>query len=256
MDGEVAPDEPALTPQGAWTRNTFFVVLDQVISSMRNRFGKNETLLSAYHLFSTQNFKSITDSCNSTDEIRGEPLPFCNRYAINVTRCGMELINFARVYETFWGHVGKEIEQDESTDVDFGLETHDEINDDFEDAGDVSAGQSNIGYGMLSVPKRSSILDVLKLLLDTKFHLIDAYPELSKVYSIAVAIPVTSATAERSFSALKRIKSRLRSTMAQDRLEGLLLLSLERKICISPEKTMLIDSFARTSSELCKALLG
>ena len=44
MGGEVAPDEPALTPQGVWTRNTFFVVLDQVISSMRNRFGKNETL--------------------------------------------------------------------------------------------------------------------------------------------------------------------------------------------------------------------
>ena len=110
MDGEVAPDEPALTPQGEWTRNTFFVVLDQVISSMRNRFGKNEALLSAYHLFSPQNFKSITDSCNSADEIREELLPFCNRYAIDATRCGMELINFARVYETFLSHVGKEIE--------------------------------------------------------------------------------------------------------------------------------------------------
>ena len=98
--------------------------------------------------------------------------------------------------------------------------------------------------------------DVLKLLLGTKFHFIDAYPELAKVYSILVAIPVTSATAERSFSALKRIKSRLRSTTAQDRLEGLLLMSLERKICLSLDKTMLIDSFVKTSSELCKALLG
>ena len=194
----------------------------------------------------------------SADEIREELLPFWNRYAIDVTRCGMELINFARVYETFLSHVGKEIEQDESTDVEFGLENgdDDEINDDLEDAGDVSAGQSNIGYGMLSVPKRSSFLDVLKLLLDTKFHLIDAYPELAKVYSILVAIPVTSATAERSFSTLKRIKYRLRSTMAQDRLEGLLLMSFERKICMSLDKTMLIDSFAKTSSELCKALLG
>ena len=76
------------------------------------------------------------------------------------------------------------------------------------------------------------------------------------MYSILVAIPVTSATAERSFSALKRIKSRLRSTMAQDRLEGLLLISLERKICMSLDKTMLIDSFVKTSSELCKVLLG
>ena len=182
IDGDVAPDKPALTPQGAWTRNTFFVVLDKVISSMRNRFGKNEALLSAYHLFSPQNFKSITDSCNSTDEIREELLPLCNRYAIDVTRCGMELINFARVYETFLSHVEKEIEQDESTDVNFGLENNDddEINDDLEDAGNISEGQSKIGYGMLSVPKRSSFLDVLKLLLDTKFHLIDTYPELQK----------------------------------------------------------------------------
>ena len=66
------------------------------------------------------------------------------------------MINFARVYETFLSNVGKEIEQDESTGVDFGLENDDddEINDDLEDAGDVSAGQSNIGYGMLSVPKK------------------------------------------------------------------------------------------------------
>ena len=72
MDGELASDEPALTPQGAWTTNTFFVVLDQVISSMRNRFGKNETLLSTYQLFSPQNFKSITDNCKSTYDIRKE----------------------------------------------------------------------------------------------------------------------------------------------------------------------------------------
>ena len=138
------------------------------------------------------------------------------------------MINFARVYERFLSHVDEHIDEDQLTGIAFELENDDdEINVNTNDADNVSAGQSSIGYGMLSVPKRSSFLDVLKLLLDPKFHLIDAYLELAKVYSILVAIPVTSATAERSFSALKRIKSRLRSTMAQDRLEGLLLMSLE-----------------------------
>ena len=55
----------------------------------------------------------------------------------------------------------------------------------------------------------------------------DAFLELSKAYSIAMAIPISSCTAER---ALKRVKTRLRSTMVQERLDGLLLIAVERKI--------------------------
>ena len=60
----------------------------------------------------------------------------------------------------------------------------------------------------------------------------DAFPELSKAYSIALAIPISSCTAERSCSALKRVKTRLRSTVMQERLDidGLLLIAAERKI--------------------------
>ena len=57
----------------------------------------------------------------------------------------------------------------------------------------------------------------------------DAFPELSKAYSIALAIPISSCTAGRSFSALKRVKTRLTSNMMQERLDGLLLIAVERK---------------------------
>jgi hypothetical protein len=43
-----------------------------------------------------------------------------------------------------------------------------------------------------------------------------------------LTLPVTSATAERSFSKLKLIKSYLRSTMTNERLSGLALISIER----------------------------
>ena len=84
----------------------------------------------------------------------------------------------------------------------------------------------------------------------------DAYPILGEVYVIAVAIPVSSSTAERSFSTLKRVKSRICSTMVQERLEGLLMMAFERKICPSIDQDELIDGFGQSSQKRAKALLS
>ncbi|CAH3139773.1 unnamed protein product [Porites lobata] len=46
-------------------------------------------------------------------------------------------------------------------------------------------------------------------------------PEFSKVVSILAVIPATSCSAERSFSGLRRLKTYLRSTMGQSRLNSL-----------------------------------
>ena len=45
--------------------------------------------------------------------------------------------------------------------------------------------------------------DCLSLLTDKRYQLVDAYPTLVHAYSIAMAIPITSCSAERSFSTLK-----------------------------------------------------
>ena len=52
----------------------------------------------------------------------------------------------------------------------------------------------------------------LHILCNEVYHLKDAFPELCPVYGIISAIRIRSCTAERSFSALKRVKTRLRST--------------------------------------------
>jgi hypothetical protein len=61
-------------------------------------------------------------------------------------------------------------------------------------------------------------------------------PELSKVYRLILTLPATSCSCERSFSALKFVKNRLRTTMNQERLADLLVIAVEceRKNCISP----------------------
>ena len=53
---------------------------------------------------------------------------------------------------------------------------------------------------------------------------------------IFVVLPVSVAECERSFSTLKRLKIYLRSTMGQERLVGLALMSIHRDIRLSPEQ--------------------
>ena len=100
-----------------------------------------------------------------------------------------------------------------------------------------------------------TFIDILSILTNKQYQLIDAYPTLVRVYAIALAIPITSCSAERSFSTLKRVKTRLRSSMLQERLEGLLLMSIERKCLMNLDRERLIDLLGKTSKELGKALL-
>jgi len=71
------------------------------------------------------------------------------------------------------------------------------------------------------------------------------YPNLSTLYHIFLTLPITSAVAERSFSRLQHIKSYLRSTMGEDRLSGLALVSTERQLATEVDYNKVIDNFAR-----------
>lgn len=62
-----------------------------------------------------------------------------------------------------------------------------------------------------------------------------------------MTIPVLVAIMERSFSKLKLIKSYLRSSMFQERLNGLSILSIERAMVEELDYTYLIDEFASKS---------
>jgi len=56
---------------------------------------------------------------------------------------------------------------------------------------------------------------------------LDFFLNSSIAYRILLTIPITVAFVKRSFSKLKLIKSYLRSTMSQERLNGLAILLLE-----------------------------
>ncbi|KAL4135603.1 hypothetical protein QTP88_007201 [Uroleucon formosanum] len=72
------------------------------------------------------------------------------------------------------------------------------------------------------------------------------FNELKKVIELIVVIPVSSASAERSFSTMRRVKTYLRSTMKSSRLNDLTLLSIEREISgqFMDNPSAVIDEFA------------
>ena len=58
----------------------------------------------------------------------------------------------------------------------------------------------------------------------------DMFPNILVAYRVLLTVSIFVASTEMSFSKLKLIKSYLRTTMTQDRLNGLTILSIE-KIC-------------------------
>ena len=58
---------------------------------------------------------------------------------------------------------------------------------------------------------------------------LESFPNACIAFRILLTIHVTVASAKRSFSKLKLIKSYLRSTMSRERLSGLVILSIKKK---------------------------
>ena len=69
----------------------------------------------------------------------------------------------------------------------------------------------------------------------------------------SLALPVTTASIERTFSTLRRVKTWLRSTMCESRLSGLCMLSVHREKILDNEEQFIarvIDTFGRDERKL------
>ena len=80
-------------------------------------------------------------------------------------------------------------------------------------------------YGIKSVTAIGTILDLMNANSFSKSFL----SEVDCLLRIYLTIPMTSATAERTFSTVRRLKSYLRSTMSQKRLNHVVLLHTHKE---------------------------
>ena len=81
--------------------------------------------------------------------------------------------------------------------------------------------------------------EILKFVMDA-----DCYPNISVAYQILLTVPVTVASAERSFLKLKVLKNYLRSTMSQEWLNGLAMCTIEKDILDTIDLDTVLDDFA------------
>jgi len=94
----------------------------------------------------------------------------------------------------------------------------------------------------------------------------EAYPKIYQLACILLTVPVSSAGCERVFSKLCLVKDELRSTMADEQLNGLMLMAVEKHseglgladICGSQyvcSKTQKTETLEQTMNETFVSLL-
>ena len=71
-----------------------------------------------------------------------------------------------------------------------------------------------------------------------------AYPNVNIVLRIYLSLMVTNCSGERSFSKLKRVKNEQRTSLGQDKLNHLTLLSIEHELLDELEVKDIIKKFA------------
>lgn len=92
----------------------------------------------------------------------------------------------------------------------------------------------------------STLEDFCKYLINTKLNL--TFPLMFKLIVILLTLPITTSTAERSFSALKLIKSRLRSTMVDNWTANQLIIYINRDISKATSPEEIYDFFIKSGS--------
>ena len=76
----------------------------------------------------------------------------------------------------------------------------------------------------------------------------EAFDQLIKLLRIALTLPVSTASNERFFSVLKRVKSYLRTSCGQERLSDLLLLAVESEFAKKIDLDKVADAFGQKKS--------
>ena len=107
---------------------------------------------------------------------------------------------------------------------------------------------ANLSFSHLCLTLDPSNIEYIDLLENAKSF----YPSVFQAIKIGLTLPITTCTVERSFSTLRRVKTWTRSTMCEQRLSGLCMMSLHKKRTVDNEDfiTEVISKFAEKPRRL------
>jgi hypothetical protein len=133
----------------------------------------------------------------------------------------------------------KEVKRQEGQVVKEGNKADMHCDDMFSDSDDDDTEQEALHLS----PKYNSLShkELLDWILEGRCNAL--FPNLTTTLRVILTYPVSVASAERSFSKLKLVKSYLRSTMGQDRLNGLTRMSIEKEIVANLDNGVVIQAF-------------
>ena len=97
----------------------------------------------------------------------------------------------------------------------------------------------------------STLCDIMNTISVSKTML----SEVFKLLRIFLTIPVTTATAERIFSTLRRLKNYLRSTMGQQRLNNMMLLHIHKDLIDDINNIKIAQEFVNANERRMNELL-
>lgn len=215
MPGELAPDEYISNDIERFRIKTFNYTLDTILNSMETRFLSNKNLYVELQCFDLRRF----------EDIRKNELPFsalnkiCQLLpAIDEDKLKEELLSFAMS----WSSISKKKKLQYAYD---GLDEN-IIENEWIDIDD-----NNVNSKKCNSDKSCNSCLKCALSILTEFNMYSLqYKELYMVYKYLLTLPLTQVTCERSFSKLKLLKTRLRSTISQENLECLFLMQCEHCI--------------------------
>lgn len=233
MAGEKTNDEIVSNAKDNFKIEVYFTVLDKICSSITSRFEGSREILSDLSLLSVDRLIATNKGC---------PIPKDNFVYLDHWIPNIQIDQLKLEYSTF---VYNFLKFKSNTVIE---KLHENI---IISESDGSTSADSDGDNSEELKTKMTVLNVLKLL--NTFNLISAFPNMYMAYKFFCTIPATSVSSERTFSKLKLIKTRIRSTMVQKCLDSLMLLSCEKDIIINIDEA--IKKYANTSKLLQEALL-
>lgn len=231
MNDENCSDYSFSCPTKQFEVSVYNAIMDTTISSLESRFKEHMKLYEEISILDPKNFSKPL-SPNSFDYL-GELL---SHYAqIDIQDLREEFKDLVSKWETLKNSVDdqKHVEEDSDSEPEASSETL------FRHS---KSAKPNCDFC------RNCVRCVYKLL--TKFNLYSsAYSNVFMAYAFVLTLSTTQVQCERTFSKLKILKTRLRSTMKQDNLESLILLNMEKETLA---KTTVQDIIA----EICNIAPG
>ena len=189
------------------------VVMDQVVTSINCRFVEHEKLYQGF---------AVLDPCRF-DECREAGLPqkafesICQTLGKHVdpVKLREQLLDFYHSFPKLVKTLPETLRSAEAGNVDQGFE------DSETDSNSSDDESRDISFPCQNKSCKSCFNCAYKLLHEYGLNS-SAYTELYTAYKYLVTLAVTQVECERSFSTLKFVKNRLRSTISQEHLEALM----------------------------------